>query len=67
MGRPLTDILEMQFSLGYSGVLSKSEFEETDLKEIEWTFGRLVKLKQDERENAKKAQLGKSYTEQMNG
>jgi len=63
MGRPLVDILEMQFSLAYSGVLSKSEFEETDLKEAEWMFGRLIKLKQDERENMKKANLGKGYTE----
>jgi len=53
----------MQFSLAYSGVLSKSEFEETDLKEAEWMFGRLIKLKQDERENMKKANLGKGYTE----
>jgi hypothetical protein len=46
--------MEMQFTLALGGVLSKSEFEETDLKEVEWMYGRFVKLKQDELEKHKK-------------
>ena len=57
----------MQFSLAYSGVLTKAEFEDTELKEVEWLFGRLVRLKQDERENAKKAVRGEGYSEHLNG
>jgi len=46
-------------------VLTATEFENTDLKEIDWLFGRLKKHKQTERENMLKALHGESYSEHM--
>jgi len=55
----------MQFRLSMDGILSATEFENTDLKEIEWLYGRLQKHKQMERESIKKAMHGDTYSEHV--
>ena len=41
MGRPLQDLLEMEFKLMY--YLHIQDFAERDVSEIEWLYGRLIK------------------------
>lgn len=51
MVRPLKEILEVQFNLLYYLHMGVKDFEESDLREIDWLYGRLVKQKQDENDN----------------
>ena len=67
MGRRLEDILEMQFRLSYYKIMSISEHEELDLKEIDWFYGRLIKQTKDEHQDMMRSLHGKSYTEQLDG
>ena len=52
MGKLLPEILEIQFNLLYYLHLSISDFDNTDLKDLDWMYNRLVKQKRDEKENA---------------
>ena len=54
MVKPLQEILETQFNLQYHLKVSVQDFENMDLKEIEWIYGRLIKEKRDENEAKKK-------------
>lgn len=60
MAKPLRDILERQFSLSYHGVMSHEEYAVTDLKKIEWMYGRLIQQKRDEDEARKRIPKGKN-------
>jgi hypothetical protein len=53
----------MQYRLATSGALTATEFENTDLKEIEWFYGRLAKQRQDEHEQMMKTIHGQGYSE----
>jgi len=55
----------VQFRLAKESILTATEFENTDLKEIEWLYSRLIRYKQDEHEQIMKAMHGKDYTEHI--
>lgn len=44
-------------------VLTATEFENAELKEIEWLYGRLAKQKQDEHEQLMRTIHGQGYSE----
>ena len=50
MGRTLQEILEMQFRLQYYLHMSISDFNNTDLRDLDWLHDRLLKQKKDENE-----------------
>ena len=52
--------MEVQFNLAYHNILSASEYDETDLKDIDWLYSRLAKQKQEEAKTAKQAMTGKT-------
>jgi len=58
--RRYESILEVQFNLAYHNILSASEYDETDLKDIDWLYSRLAKQKQEEAKTAKQAMTGKT-------
>ena len=60
MARRYESILEVQFNLAYYNVLSASEYDETDLKDIDWLYSRLTKQKQDEAKMTKETLTGKT-------
>ena len=52
--------MEAQFNLAYHNILSASEYDETDLKDIDWLYSRLAKQKTEETKTAKQAMTGKT-------
>ena len=57
MGRPLVDLLEMQFNLMYYLHMPISDFDNNDMRDNEWLYSRLVKQRKDEEETKKKRTL----------
>ena len=54
MGRILQDMLEVQFNLLYHLHMSIQDFDENDIKDNEWLYGRTLKQKEDEIEAKRK-------------
>jgi len=48
MGKKLSNIFEMQFSLMYYLHMGINDFNNNDTKENDWLFSRLIKEKEDE-------------------
>jgi hypothetical protein len=63
MAKRYEDILEMQFNLAYYNVLTAAEYDTTDVKDLDWLYGRLLKQKKDEAKVARKAITGKDEIE----
>ena len=50
MERSLSEILEMQFNLVYRSSITIADYDNMDLRDIEWTYSRLLKQLKDEKE-----------------
>ena len=59
MGKPLRDILELEFNLMYYIGMQRSEIGELNLKYRDWFYNRLVKEKKMEEERRIKLHGGK--------
>ena len=48
MGKPLVNILEIEFQLLYHLGLTQADIDSMDLTERDWKYGRLIEQKQKE-------------------
>ena len=55
LARPLKQVYERKFALVYYMGISLIDYDEANLFELDWLYGRLVKEKEQERKNAERA------------